>query len=114
MAQVKAGTLKGLAVTGSKRLAQLPEIPTTLEAGVVGFDVSSWFGLVAPAKTPLSLVKQLSAQTADALREADVQQRLVGLGVRSIGSTPEEFIRFLRKDRAKWNEIIVAAHIRLE
>jgi tripartite-type tricarboxylate transporter receptor subunit TctC len=114
MPQIKAGTLRALAVVGSKRLSQLPDIPATSEAGLVGFDVSSWFGLVAPANTPLSIVKRLSAQTAEALHEADVQQRLVDLGVHPIGSTPEEFTRFLQQDRAKWDEIIRAAHIRLE
>jgi tripartite-type tricarboxylate transporter receptor subunit TctC len=69
---------------------------------------------VAPAKNPLSLVRQLSAQTADALREPDTQQRLLDLGVRPIGSTPDELTQFLQQDRAKWDAVIRAAHIRLE
>ncbi len=114
MSQIKAGTLRALSVAGSTRLPQLPDVPTTSEAGLVGFDISSWFGLVAPAKTPRALVNQLSTQIAKALREPDVQQRLVELGVRPIGSNPDEFAEFLKKDRAKWDGIIRAANIRLD
>ena len=114
MSHIKAGTLKALAVAGSSRLPQLPDVPTTAEAGLTGFDIASWFGVVAPANTPPSLVKQLSTQIATALREPDVKQRLVELGVRPIGSSPEELAEFLKKDRAKWDGIIRAANIRLE
>jgi tripartite-type tricarboxylate transporter receptor subunit TctC len=114
MSQIKAGTLRALCVAGSTRLPQLPDLPTTAEAGLPGFDVSSWFGVVAPARTPPSIVTQLSTQIAAALREPDVQQRLVDLGVRPIASTPDEFARYLRKDREKWEGIIRAAKIRLD
>ena len=111
---IKAGTLRALAVAGAKRVPQLPDVPTTAEAGLAGLDVSSWFGTVVPAKTPRLVVTQLSAQIAKALREPDVQQRLVDLGVRPIGSNPEEFAEFLKKDRAKWDGVIRAANIRLD
>ncbi len=112
--QIKAGTLRALAVASAKRLPQLPDVPTTAEAGLAGLDVSSWFGAVVPAKTPRQLVTQLSTQIAKAMRESDVQQRLVDLGVRPIGSSPEEFAEFLKKDRAKWDGVIRAANIRLD
>jgi tripartite-type tricarboxylate transporter receptor subunit TctC len=111
---IKAGTLRALAVAGAKRVAQLPDVPTTAEAGLAGLDVSSWFGAVVPAKTPPQVVTQLSTQIAKALREPDVQQRLVDLGVRQIGSTPAEFAEFLKQDRAKWDGVIRAANIRLD
>jgi tripartite-type tricarboxylate transporter receptor subunit TctC len=114
MAQIKAGNLRAVAVAGSKRLPQLPDVPTTAEGGLDGFDISSWFGLVVPAKTPRAVVTQLSTQIAKALREPDVQQRLVEFGVRPIGSTPDEFAEFLKKDRAKWDGVIRAANIRLD
>ena len=114
MSHIKAGTLRALSIAGSTRLPQLPDVPTTSEAGLSGFDVSSWFGLVAPARTPRPLVNQLSTQVAKALREPDVQQRLVELGVRPIGNSPDEFADYLRKDRAKWDGIIRAANIRLD
>ncbi len=114
MSQIKAGTLRALAVAGATRLPQLPDVPTTAESGLAGFDVSSWFGMVAPAKTPRAIVTQLNTQIAKALREPDLQQRLVEFGVRPIGGTPEEFDTFLRKDRAKWEGVIRAANIRLD
>lgn len=114
MPQIKAGNLRALAVAGSKRLPQLPDVPTTTESGLDGFDISSWFGVVVPAKTPRPVVKQLSAQISKALSEADVQQRLVDLGVRPIGSSPEAFAEFLKKDWAKWDGVIRAANIRLD
>jgi tripartite-type tricarboxylate transporter receptor subunit TctC len=114
MPHIKAGTLKALAVAGSTRLPQMADVPATAEAGLNGFDIASWFGIVAPAGTPRSLVRHLSVQIASALREPDVQQRLVDLGVRPIGSNPDEFGEFLKKDRAKWDGIIRAASIRLE
>ena len=114
MSHIKAGTLRALAVAGSTRLPELPDIPTIGEAGLSDFDISSWFGLVAPAKTPHSLVTKLSAQVATALREPDVQQRLLNFGIRTIGSNPDDFAEFLRKDRAKWEGVIRASNIRLD
>ena len=114
MSHIRAGTLRALAVAGSTRLPQLLDVPTTAESGLAGFDVSSWFGLVAPAKTPPAIVTQLNTQIAKALREADMQQRLVDFGVRPIGGTPDAFAEFLRKDRAKWDGVIRAANIRLD
>jgi tripartite-type tricarboxylate transporter receptor subunit TctC len=92
----------------------LPDVPTTAESGLSEFDISSWFGLVAPAQTPRPVVTKVSAQVATALREPDVQQRLVNLGIRPIGSNPDDFAEFLRKDRAKWDGLIRAANIRLD
>ena len=114
MPQIKAGNLKALAVAGSARLPQLPEVVSTSEAGIQGFDISSWFGVMAPARTAPPIVQRLSTQIAAALREPDVQQRLVDLGVRPIGNGPREFAEFLRNDRAKWDSVIRAANIRLE
>lgn len=114
MSQVKAGMLRALAVAGSKRLPQLPDVPTTAESGLESFDISSWFGMVAPAKTPRPLIVRLSTQIAKALREPDVQGKLTELGVRTTGGSPDEFAEFLIKDRAKWEGVIRAANIRLD
>ncbi len=114
ISHIRAGTLRALTVAGSTRLPQLPDVLTAYEAGLNGLDISSWFGVVVPSKTPPALVDQLSAQIAKALRGPDVQQRLVELGVRPIGSNPNELAEFLRKDRSKWDGIIRAANIRLD
>ena len=112
--QVKAGTLRALGITSSSRLPEWPDVPTIAEAGLRGFEASSWFGLVAPAKTSRPLVDQLSRQVANALREPDVQARFAEIGVRLVGSSPDEFDDWIRKDRAKWAEIIRSANIRLD
>jgi tripartite-type tricarboxylate transporter receptor subunit TctC len=113
MAQIRAGSLRALAVAGARRLPQLPEVPTTAEAGLPGFDVSSWFALVAPAQTPRPIVDRLGEQVARALREPDVQ-RLLDLGVRPVGSSPDALAAFLVEDRRRWDEVIRAAGIRLD
>lgn len=89
-------------------------MPTIAEVGLRGFEVSAWFGLVAPAKTSRSLVDQLSRQVANALREPDVHARFAEIGIRLVGSSPDEFDDRIRKERAKWAEIIRSANIRLD
>jgi tripartite-type tricarboxylate transporter receptor subunit TctC len=111
---IKAGTLKALLVAGPSRLPQLPEVPASAELGLANFDMSSWFGLVAPAGTPRKIVDSLSAQLAHALAEPDIQQRYTEAGVRVIGSDPVWFSSFIQNDRNKWESVIRAANIRLE
>ena len=111
---IKAGSLRALLVASAARIPQLPEVPTAKEAGLSGYEMSSWFGLVAPAKMPPLLVNQLNLQVNRALRESDVQQRFAESGIRPIGGTPDEFVRFLKDDRAKWEAVIRSANIRLD
>ncbi len=111
---IKAGTVRALGIGSSSRLPQLPDVPTISEAGLRGFEASSWFGLVAPAKTPRPLVDQLSSQVAKALREPDMQARFAELGARLVGSSPDEFAELIRKERTKWAGIIRSANIRLD
>lgn len=85
---VRTGKLKTLAVAGSARLPCMPDVPSTEEAGLNGFNVTSWFGAVAPAKTPVSLVKLINARVVSGLQEPDVRQSLSDLGMRSSGAAP--------------------------
>ncbi|MET0964377.1 MAG: tripartite tricarboxylate transporter substrate binding protein [Noviherbaspirillum sp.] len=114
ISQMKSGKLTAIAVAGPQRLPQLPGVPTMAEAGVPDAEVLSWFGLVAPAKTPPAIVELLSRETAKILREPEVQQKLAALGTRAVGDTPAEFDRFIRSERAKWHRIVTQAQIRLE
>ncbi len=114
ISQMKSGKLTALAVAGPQRLPQLPGVPTMAEAGVQDAEVLSWFGLVAPARTPPAIVDLLSRETAKILREPEVQQKLAALGTRAVGDTPAEFDRFIRSERAKWHRIVTQAQIRLE
>jgi tripartite-type tricarboxylate transporter receptor subunit TctC len=103
-----------LAVAAKQRLPQRPDVPTASEAGLPGFEVSSWFGIVAPAKTPQAIIDRLSAETAKALNEPDVVQRLAALGVRGVGNQPAEFDTFIKSERVKWDGLVKRANIRLE
>jgi len=114
ISHTRAGTLRALGIAGSSRVPQLPDVPTISESELRGIDASSWFGLVAPAKTPHSLVQRLSDQVASALREPDLEARFAELGIRLVGNTPGEFNDHIRKERAQWAEIIRSANIRLD
>lgn len=111
---IKAGTMRPLLVSGKTRLPQLPDVPASAEVGLAGFDLSSWFGLVAPAGTPRPLVDHVASQIAQALREPDLAQRFADQGVRVIAAGPDPFGQFLQQDRARWGSVIRAAKIRLE
>ena len=110
--QARAGKLRALAVTGLKRASAAPDIPTVHESGVPGYEVSTWWGLSAPAKTPPAILERLHKETIRALNDAEVRERLQGLGAEIIGSTPEQYARFIREEIAKWGKVIKAAGIK--
>lgn len=112
--QAKSGKLRILAVAGPNRLPQIPDVPTTSEAGLQDAEVISWFGMVAPAKTPQEIIDRLNAETTKALRDPDVAQKLATLGVRPVGNKPAEFERFIKSERTKWDQIIKQANIKME
>jgi tripartite-type tricarboxylate transporter receptor subunit TctC len=114
MAQIKAGGLRALGVAARQRIAQLPEVPTIAEGGVPGFEASSWFGLVAPARTPAPVVERLATETAKALQDPELQARFGQLGARLVGNTPQEFARLIVEERARWGEVIRSAGIKLQ
>lgn len=107
----KSGRLKFLAVTSLKRNATWPDIPTLDEAGVPGFEVVNWFGLVAPAKTSRAIVARLNDSIVQALRLPDVRAKLGGEGAEIVGSTPEAYAEFLKRDVAKWRKVATDSHI---
>ncbi|MBM3607626.1 MAG: tripartite tricarboxylate transporter substrate binding protein [Alphaproteobacteria bacterium] len=108
--QVQAKTLKALAVTTSKRSKFLPAVPTVSEA-LPGFDVSPWFGLLAPAKTPPQTIELMSKAIRDILKEPAVIARLDALAAESSGSTPQEFTTLIREETEKWGKVTAAAGI---
>jgi tripartite-type tricarboxylate transporter receptor subunit TctC len=111
--QVKAGKIRALAVTTAKRSPAAPELPTVDEAGVKGYDASSWFALYAPARTPPDVVAKLSAETRRILDLPDVKDRLLALGAQPAGGTPEELAAFARSELAKWEKVIRSANVTL-
>jgi tripartite-type tricarboxylate transporter receptor subunit TctC len=112
--QAKAGKIRALAVSSPKRAAAAPEIPTVAEAGVPGFDALSWFGLVAPAKTPTAIVSKLAAETQRILKLPDVNERIVALGAQPVGGTPQEYADFIKSEIQKWQKVIRSAGVKIE
>jgi tripartite-type tricarboxylate transporter receptor subunit TctC len=103
---MKAGNVRCLAVSTSKRSPLFPDLPTLHEEGIKGYEHSLWNGIFAPAGTPAALITKLSADFAEVLRRPDVIERLGALGIEIVGSTPEEFNRFFRAEVEKWATVI--------
>ena len=113
MANIKAGKVRALAVTTTTRWPGAPEIPTMIEAGVAGYDVSAWFGLLAPAGTPQPLIDILSKHLMAILRTDAIKAQFLELGALPVGDTPAEFKRFIEIERDKWNKVAQANNIKL-
>ena len=109
--QVRAGKLNGLATTGPKRSPAAPDLPTIAESGVPGYEVSTFWGLSAPAGTPPAILKRLHKATIRALHDPDVRKRLEDLGAEVLGTSPEEYSAFIRSEIEKWGKVIKAAGI---
>jgi tripartite-type tricarboxylate transporter receptor subunit TctC len=114
MAQIRAGGLRALGVAARQRIPQLPDVPTIAESGVPDFEASSWFGLVAPARTPPPLVERLAAETAKAVQDPEMRARFDQLGARLVGNSPSEFAQLVARERASWSEVIKSAGIKLQ
>ena len=112
ISHIRAGKLRPLAYAAKERLALLPDVPTTAEAGVANFEATSWFGIVAPAGTPPAAAARLHKAIAEAVRTQAMQERFTKVGARLVGDTPEHFAAQIRAERAKWGEIIKAANIK--
>jgi tripartite-type tricarboxylate transporter receptor subunit TctC len=108
---IQGGKLRGLAVTTAKRMPAVPHLPPIAEAGVPGFDVSSWYGFFAPAKTPPEIIRKMHADTVAALHDPTTKERLEQLGVLVVGSTPEQLAAFLKAEMDKWAPVIKEAGI---
>ncbi|MGY6270604.1 Bug family tripartite tricarboxylate transporter substrate binding protein [Achromobacter denitrificans] len=109
--QIQAGKLRALAVAGPERLPQLKNVPTVAESGYPGFDVTSWYGIVAPAKVPPEILDQLQADIAAVLRKESVRQKFAGLGVVAAGSSRADFARTIQDETSKWAAIVKKAGI---
>jgi tripartite-type tricarboxylate transporter receptor subunit TctC len=111
---VQAGRFRALGVTGVKRVAAAPEVPTIAEAGLPGYEVIGWYGLIAPAGTPKEIVVRLSAQTAVAMRAPEMVKRFSSEGAEPVGSTPEAFAETISRDIVKWAKVIKASGARVD
>ena len=111
---VRAGKIRAIAVMGPKRLAALPEVPTSRESGFPDFEQVGWFGLVAPAGTPREVVARLNAALNKALAQSDIREKLEVAGLESKPGTPEEMTALVESEYARWGKVVKAVGIRPE
>ena len=114
MPHVKSGKIRALGVTSAKRSQSLPEIPTIAEAGVKGYEVSTWYGVLAPAKTSKAIVTKLHGEIIRLIAVPDTKEKLLSQGFEPVGSTPEEFGAYIKSEIAKWAKVIKTAKIKAE
>jgi tripartite-type tricarboxylate transporter receptor subunit TctC len=105
---IRAGTLRAIAVTSRKRAALLPDVLTMDEAGLEGFEAQGWYGLLAPAYVPDTIIRRLNTETTAALRTPDVAQRIAEMGSPNIASSPAEFGQLMAAETRKWRAVIEA------
>jgi tripartite-type tricarboxylate transporter receptor subunit TctC len=112
--QVQAGKLRALGVASLKRSPAAPDLPTIAEQGLPGFEAVSWYALMAPAGTPSDVVEKIAAESARALRDPAVRERLLGLGANPVGGTPAALAAMLKGEYARWGDFIRRTGIRGE
>ncbi len=111
---VKAGRLRGLAVTTANRTAAYPDLPTVAEAGVPGFEIAPWAGYIAPAGVPKVIIARLNVELNRAIAVPAVREKFIEMGLEPRGGTPDEFARFVRSEVAKWSDVAKRAGVRAE
>lgn len=109
LTQVQAGTIRALAVTTARRTALAPQLPTIAEAGLAGFDISTWFGIFVPARTPADVVGKLHGEFKRALAAPDVHERMLALGAEPVGSSPAEFAAYVKSEAARYARLVKAS-----
>jgi tripartite-type tricarboxylate transporter receptor subunit TctC len=114
LAQVRAGKVRALAVTTAKRSALAPDLPTIAESGLPGFDISTWFGIFVPARTPPAVVARLHGEFTRALALPDIREKMMALGAEPVGSKPEEFAAYIRSEADKYARVIKASGARAD
>ena len=111
---VKAGKLRALAVLAPQHLPALPEVPTVAEAGLPGFEVTTWYGILAPSGTPRPIIARLNAELVKAMHSPEMKERLAGIGTEPVTSTPEEFAAYIQAEIAKWGNVIRKANLKAD
>jgi len=112
--QVKAGKLRALGTTGAKRMAAAPELPPIMESGLPGYEVSVWYGFLAPAGTPPAVINRLHAEISKIVQLPDIRERWAGLGAEPLHNTPEQFAAFLKADVVKWAKVVRESGVKID
>jgi tripartite-type tricarboxylate transporter receptor subunit TctC len=113
-AQIKAGRVRALGVTTAQRTAALPDVPSIAEAGVPGYEVDGWYGLLAPKATPVAVIRRLNTELAALISSADMKERLLAAGIDARASSPAEFQERIAADIKRWSEVVKKARIAVE
>jgi tripartite-type tricarboxylate transporter receptor subunit TctC len=111
---INGGKVRALAVTSSKRSPLLPNVPTVIESGLPGYEVNTYFGLFAPAKTPSDIIDRLQREVAKAVQSADVKERFASQGAESVGGTPAQLSSLIASESEKWKRVIETANVKLD
>lgn len=111
---IKAGRLRALALVAPQRSSVLPDVPTVAEAGLSGFDVTTWYGILAPAGTPRPVVDRLNGELGKIMHSSELKERLEALATDPVTSTPEEFAELIRREIAKWRDVVREAGIKAD
>lgn len=111
---LKSGKLNVIAVASKKRMGVLPNVPTMAEAGMADFEVSSWNGLFAPAKTPAHIVNALYTATIKAINTQDIKDKMEAQGAEPVGSSPDEFKAFVKAEIDKWEQVIIRSGAKMD
>jgi len=114
LSQIRAGRLRAIAVTSAKRAQELPDVPTIAESGYRGFEASTWYGLLAPAGTPMTVVARLNVEVNRLLNTAEMRDRLAAEGGEVLGGSPEQFASFLKAEHAMWGRVVRESGARAE
>ena len=111
---IKAGSLRALAITSSKRSPSIPDAPTMIEAGINGFEITAWFGFMAPTGVPAAVIGKISTDVARLVASADVQARMLGDASEPVGGTPDEYAAFIKSEITKWAAVVKQANMKPE
>ena len=111
---IKAGRVKGIAVSGAARMKALPDLPTVAESGVPGYSVEAWFSLFAPARTPIAIVNRLQVEAAKAIHAPEIERRFAAEGTDMIGNPSPEFTREVRAEYEKWRSLVQKAGLKIQ
>ena len=114
LGHIKAGSLRALAVAGTSRNENLPDVPTMVESGFPGFISVAWFGVAAPARTPDDITNLISGHVARGLRKPEIREKLAGIGVDPVGGTPAEMTKFVQEEMARWAAVITSANVKVD
>ena len=111
---IKAGKLRALALVAPQRSSALPDVPTVAEAGLANFEVTTWYGILAPAGVPRSVVNRLNAELVKIMHSPEMKEKLAATGTDPLTSTPEEFAAYIQREIAKWGDVIRKAGVRAD